>query len=199
MADASPWRTIGSAPSTPTSGRLAAVAARSRPRARPGRRLPGWAAAARGCRAAGADQVIQTVVELVEALDVVHDPLVGAQRAGHQRLRGPLVHLDQPPVPQRPLRGQSVPGRFGQDAERQGECGLAGPRLAGGWLRSRAAIAGSNSMAAHSSRMRRSKRDRPRRSPSSSSAGGGPGSRPGRSLRSTRRLPGRRSRRVAAG
>ena len=172
MADASPRRTVGSAPSTSTSGRLAR-GRRLGPGLEPvpdggflaGRQLPEEVAD-------GADQVIETVVKLVEALDEVHDPLVGPQRAGHQRLRGTLVHLDQPPVAQWPLRGQGVPGRLGQDAERQGKRGLASPRLIAGGGAQRAAIAGSNSIAAQSSRVRRSKRDRPRRSPSSSSAGG---------------------------
>ena len=80
----------------------------------------------------GADQMRQAVVELVKALHVVHDPLVGPQRAGHERLRGTLVHLDQPPVAQRPLRRQGVPGRLRQDAERKGKRGLASPDLSRG-------------------------------------------------------------------
>ena len=63
----------------------------------------------------------QPIVEVVQPLAVADDPLVGAQRAGRQRLPARLRDLDQTPVAQRPLGRQRVPRGAAEQRERQRE------------------------------------------------------------------------------
>jgi hypothetical protein len=69
----------------------------------------------------GREQRGQAVVEVVEALEEVDHALVGAQRAGGERLGTGLVDLQQPPGAQGPLRGKRVPGGLVEQGQRQPE------------------------------------------------------------------------------
>ena len=61
----------------------------------------------------------EAIVEIVEALEVVDDPLVRAKDAGGEWLTAGLVDLDQAPVAQRPLRRERFPCGVLQRGERE--------------------------------------------------------------------------------
>src|SRR6185312_12981821 len=69
----------------------------------------------------GRDERGEALVVRGRALQEVDDLLVGAQLAGDQRRVAALSELDQPPVPQRPVRGHHVPRGPLEDRERQRE------------------------------------------------------------------------------
>src|SRR5581483_7746930 len=88
----------------------------------------------------------------------------GAQRARGQRLRARLIDFDQPPVAQRAFGRERIPFRLVEQCHGESE----------GRVRAqRAAARVSSSIAAQSSRISRSKRDRPKLRASSVIAGGG--------------------------
>jgi hypothetical protein len=58
---------------------------------------------------------------MIEALDRVGDPLVGAERTAGDGLDVALLDLNEPPVAQRLLRRERVPGRIVKERQREGK------------------------------------------------------------------------------
>ena len=65
------------------------------------------------------DQRGEPLVHHVQPLQEADDALVDPHPGGGERLGAGLVEFDQPPVPQRPLRGHHVPGGPGKRGERE--------------------------------------------------------------------------------
>ena len=64
------------------------------------------------------------VIQVIQTLEIVDHPLVGAQGAGGQRLTRGLVDLQQLPVAQRAFGRQRIPGGIVQKGQRQGKGGV---------------------------------------------------------------------------
>ena len=74
------------------------------------------------------EQRLQTMIQQVDAGEVMQNPLVNTQRRGGETVAG--FHFHQAETAERPVRRQRAPVRFGEGRQRQPEGGVGSLRMA---------------------------------------------------------------------